>query len=348
MVLSSGGALATLLLWVDGEALDCASSNLDCATWFCETCPYAGVCDAHCGYVVDCDGKYLLDEFDCRVASTHFEHNRCSQWIGNGCCDDGRGYASDSGKVPNFNCSRFEYDGGDCDAGAGGEEPPAGGQEEWCLLLTSTICPNQGMTHTARWDPALRRDDYERAVERWLLDDERLPIVMVENAGANMASFREKKGFAEFLSFRDESVEPLRGKGHAEYRSILYAMQHSSLLARCRGIVKVTGRYFLHNFTSVLRNVTREDAQIVVQSTPSPWQMWDGVLRSEVVGFRNDFDVVQALFDNQNEAEGIPMERTLFVAVREMAQRGFRVSSFPQLEVYPTINSEHTHLITQL
>lgn len=126
-------------------------------------------------------------------------------------------------------------------------------------------------------------------------------------------------------------------------------MRYSSLLRnRCAGIIKITGRYFIHGLDAIIDRIREADLQVVVQSTPSPWTMWDGVLRSEVVGFENDVALVHALFENQDEAAGLPMERKLFTGARELRRHGKRLGYFPTLPIPATINSEHTHTLTEL
>ncbi|KAJ8609148.1 hypothetical protein CTAYLR_006078 [Chrysophaeum taylorii] len=368
-------------LWLDGEALACKDSGLDCSVWFCPDCPYASTCDAHCGFcesiaavplskasqcaamggILDCAGQ-CLKPADCVLSTLGYA--TCDRWLGNGCCDDGLGYVSDLGKSPHFNCPAFQCDGGDCDRCSNGdddpepassafeasEEPPP--RDQWCLLLTSTICPAQGMTHTVRADPEIRRKDYVRAVSQWARGNgTALPIAVVENSGANLTALKAvvpANAQFDFVSFHDADIQPYRGKGHAEYGAILHAMRRSALLRGCSTIVKITGRYFIENIDAAIETLKLEGARVAVQSTPSPWVTWDGVLRSEVVAFANDPVLADDLFGNQDEAIGMPMERSIFVAVRELRNRGTRIGHFPALSVTPTINAEHTHMITIL
>ena len=58
---------------------------------------------------------------------------------------------------------------------------------------------------------------------------------------------RVATGRADFVSYHDTSVETTKGKGHAEARAILTAMNSSRLLQRCDRVAKVTGRYFVEN-----------------------------------------------------------------------------------------------------
>lgn len=324
------------LLVVDGVETTCAESSLDCATWFCPTCPFSGTCDAHCGYCqVDCDGRCWTPD-ECRVDALGYE--TCEPWIGNGCCDDGLGYPSDTGARPRFNCEAFGCDGGDCDCEPTALEPT---QADWCVLLTATVCPARDMTHTTRRDPVLRRSDYDAALAQWA--DGQMPVIFVENSAANLTAWRKGRN-ADFISFRDAQVRPELGKGQAEYRSILHAMAHATI--NCSMLVKVTGRYFIHDLDRVVAALPPAD--LVVQSTPSPWTLWDGVLRSEVVAFRNDPNLVHRLFAGQDERIGVPMERTLFLAERDLRAAGLAVARFPSLTVTPTPNAEQSQLVVEL
>ena len=335
------------LLWVDGEALTCARSGLSCDEWFCPECIYSHACDSYCGYCKaldhDCQGPLLAT--DCELESLGFRS--CKDWLGNGCCDDGYGYESDSGRRVDFNCPEFHCDKGDCDSCTTDKERPpfvTGKQEPWCLLLTSTVCPHQKMTHTVRRDPALRRDDYLKSLRQWAVASS-LPFVVVENSAANLTALRREFTNFEFVSFRDASIEPSRGKGDAEYRAIKYALKHSTLLGSCDRVVKITGRYFLENFDKVLKNLTPLKPQVVIQSTPSPWTLGSGVTRSEVVAFENNDDLVDRLFAGQDETRHMPMERILFLALQDFQGT---VAHFPPLHVPPTPNAEHLDIITRL
>lgn len=76
-------------------------ATLHCAEWFCPGCPYAGYCDAYCGF---CDGSMIVQ--DCRGVHAP------SIFVGDGFCDS-RIYLFD-GKLVDFDCPEFECDGGDC------------------------------------------------------------------------------------------------------------------------------------------------------------------------------------------------------------------------------------------
>ena len=88
------------------------------------------------------------------------------------------------------------------------------------------------------------------------------------------------------------------------------------------------------------------DADIVVQSTPSPWSLGDGVLRSEVVGF--DASLLDALLGGQDESRGRPAERALFEGAQRLERSGVKVARFPALRVRPTRNAEQSTVVSEL
>ncbi len=88
------------------------------------------------------------------------------------------------------------------------------------------------------------------------------------------------------------------------------------------------------------------DADVVVQSTPSPWSLGDGVLRSEVVGF--DASLLDALLGGQDESRGRPAERALFEGFQKLERAGRAVARFPPLRVRPTRNGEQSTVVSEL
>ena len=144
-----------------------------------------------------------------------------------------------------------------------------------------------------------------------------------------------------------------RGKGIAEYRAIRFALEHSEIIRRYRPshIAKVTGRYFVRNLDEELHRVAHatcsnsakkgnEGPRLVVQSAQSPWTLWDGVIRSEVIGW--EIGLEDWLFGSQDEAVGRPMERILFERARSLKFTNGTVAKFRALEIDPARNGEGT------
>jgi len=231
-------------------------------------------------------------------------------------------------------------------------EPPSPqpmGSRGWALLLTTTIAPLSSITHTQRKNPQLRLRDYVKAITRWasstaaVSGKEPYPLVIVESSGANLTVFRQAIEAArgqmdaserqscrhiEVLSHRIEpaDLDISRGKGVAEAASLRYAVAHSVTIrdAGITHVVKVTGRYFVGNLDAEIDRLRLQSSSVghapgprlVVQSTPSPWTLFDGVLRSEVIGWQLGLE--NWLFEDQDERQGRPMERLLFERAREL------------------------------
>ncbi len=303
-------------LWLDGARAACDAAL--CGAWFCKDCPFAGACDRTCGLcdaaepcaadtIRDCDGRCTTDAPK-----------------SDGCC------------ASRFNCASHDYDAGDCEPPASFEEAPA---SDWCILLTATICPSSSMTHTVLRDAVARRRDYVSTLESYAASSKR-PIVLVENSGAALDELRRAAPSAHFVSFTDDEVDASKGKGHAEHRAIRRALP---ALQRCRRIVKITGRYFVEGLDAVLDGM---DADVVVQSTPSPWSLGDGVLRSEVIGF--NATLLDSLLGGQDESRGRPAERALFEGFQKLERSGRTVARFPPLKVRPTRNAEQSTVVSEL
>jgi len=87
-------------------------------------------------------------------------------------------------------------------------------------------------------------------------------------------------------------------------------------------IVKVTGRYFIPTLVDEINRVGKK-ASLIVQGTENFWSMYEddgGVIRSEVVGWKKGME--GWLYEGQNEAIGVPMERVLALKARDLEARG--------------------------
>ena len=119
------------------------------------------------------------------------------------------------------------------------------------MLLTATVAPAASMTHTVRRAPQLRAREYARALRDWAANAS-VPVVVVENSNANLTALRAAVGPGaagrfEFVSPPAPAVPdaPSRGKGHAEYAALRWALLHARTLRQggpCRRVLKVTGR----------------------------------------------------------------------------------------------------------
>jgi len=220
-----------------------------------------------------------------------------------------------------------------------------------CILLTMSIPTHQLMTNSKRNSPRLRLREYKRTLQKYVKMKRDVgsgvPIVVVENTGGNLSELREvvadEDGF-EFVSFVEGGLRGREalGKGWAEGRAIQYAIGHSRLLNSCEFIIKITGKYFIPAILDIAENTDPKNTQLIVQSTPNFWSMWDdekgnsGIVRTEVVGFQKE--IAEWLFQGQDESKGEPMERIVKIRSQEITQG---LQYFPLLHLLePVKNAE--------
>ena len=302
----------------DGELRDCREAlgeegggGMSCLRDFCDDCEFAGACDKSCGVCSAPDDG-----------------------VGGG------GGALHSSWQPVLQQRH----------GVEGQSAHADG---WCVVLTASIAPSQSMTNTKRWAPNLRRREYEASIRGWVTELQAMGydrpedggeqplafIIFAESSRGNLESLRREVPLSlqhhfEFLSFRHPEVPIMRGKGHAEYLSIKHAVENSLLVQQhCSHVVKVTGRYAIKNLLRILGEYHTDKTDLVLQSSPPTWQIHDGVVRSEVVGFRKE--LVDYLFSGQSESQGRPMEYLLRKRAEDLERTaGRNVSFFEKLEIW--------------
>jgi hypothetical protein len=150
------------------------------------------------------------------------------------------------------------------------------------LLMTATITPPPGVV-TARADPAVRLEDYRKALafNLGLLGAGVDRIVFVDNSASDLGPLRraaESAGHAdrcEFIGFHGLDYPPDYGYGYGEFRLLDHAMGHSRTIAGAgegSRVVKVTGRYLVRNLLRLLRKLPREfDLACDIRNARRPW-----------------------------------------------------------------------------
>lgn len=152
------------------------------------------------------------------------------------------------------------------------------------LILTATITPPQGAVQLSRVDPMLRLRDYHDALDFYLacLNAGFISgIVFADNSASDVTLLRnlvrdrgaEKK--VEILSFNGLDHSPAFGRGYGEFKLIDFVVDRSSILQKVSKdapIWKVTGRYVLRNFESIIRSRPREvDIYCHCRNIPKHW-----------------------------------------------------------------------------
>ena len=168
------------------------------------------------------------------------------------------------------------------------------------VLLTMAINPFLDLTvrgmHQQR-NVTERLVTYQRSVRAWA-DNSSLPVVVVENTGADLAPLRAQvTNSARAREFEFHSL-PVRANlsddiGAAEANAVIDAIDASTMLrARRRKydlVFKITGRYFVPDFERIVRSACELDGNgasppsFVV--TRSPWMPKFGRQETTVIGF---------------------------------------------------------------
>ena len=122
--------------------------------------------------------------------------------------------------------------------------------ERYLVVMTATIIPAATVT-VERADPALRLEDYKRALRFWLAY--RHPameqILLIENSGADLSELREiaerenpLAKAVEILSVPAAAIPAWSNYGYAEMRMLDEGLAQSRLRQTTTHMIKVTGR----------------------------------------------------------------------------------------------------------
>jgi hypothetical protein len=153
------------------------------------------------------------------------------------------------------------------------------------LLLTATITPPPNAAHLARTDPALRLQDYERALDQHLAELGRGVIdrlVFAENSASDVSSLIARadavglRDKTEFLVFDGLGYPPEYGRAYGEMRLVDHTMQHSKIIAAedvaATMIWKLTGRYVVRNLEAIVaRRPAAVDLYCNMRNYPRRW-----------------------------------------------------------------------------
>jgi len=128
------------------------------------------------------------------------------------------------------------------------------------IILTTTVhVTPYSSTQINKQD---RINTYLKAILQWLKNTN-LNIIVVENSGYIFEELKTEleiyKDRFEIITFNEKGPSGyeqyqlyLTSKGGLEINSIYYAFDNSNLLKQSNFIIKITGRYFIHNFEGFL------------------------------------------------------------------------------------------------
>jgi hypothetical protein len=132
------------------------------------------------------------------------------------------------------------------------------------LLLTATI-DTQGCLCEFYNDKATRAKDYFDTAKKYLEQTE-LDLVLIENSNLlydYAPDWATNNPRLELITFNGNSGASQFGKGHAENKAVLTAIDHSSKLSSASMLFKVSGRYFAKGISEVIQNFN-EDRHLAV------------------------------------------------------------------------------------
>jgi hypothetical protein len=188
------------------------------------------------------------------------------------------------------------------------------------LLLTGTVKP-ENMILTKLMDPAIRKEQYLRALDFWLTKTS-IRIVFVENSGVNLSSYFQDEIASkrlEILTFKDNTSPRELGKGFGEINCMLYAHTVSRFIKDADFIFKVTGRLKIMNFESFLNRLASNEIDVSADlsnnlnfSDSRFWGYRPAFFYEHLFGFRNLL----------NDSKGIFFEHILAKAILQSLRKG--------------------------
>jgi hypothetical protein len=193
------------------------------------------------------------------------------------------------------------------------------------LLLTATIHPRSTI-FVRRSDPMIRLTDYRIALSRWLSEPAISRIVFCENSGADLDQLRFDAAQQNihnqeiiFISYTAPEPDGARGKSYGELGILSHVLSRLVLGDSAR-ILKVTGRYAVDNFESILVDIRRHGNADII-TTPGSLQGW---VPSECFYATTAFLCRYLLRKREliNEAKGFYFELALAQAIAEAIRDG--------------------------
>lgn len=125
------------------------------------------------------------------------------------------------------------------------------------LFLTGTIAP-QNVPNLERTNVNDRENDYYNALQKWMKYE--IPVVFCDNSNFESKKIQllfDSNNNCEYIKFKTE--KSYLGKGHGEAEILIYAYNNSELLQGADLIIKITGRYTIANFLSLIKKVDKKD-----------------------------------------------------------------------------------------
>ena len=144
------------------------------------------------------------------------------------------------------------------------------------IILTTTVFV-QDKLYIFQNNPQERINTYLTSINKWLNNTD-FNILVVDNSGYTFPEFEENEHF-QIISFKENEIPEAnyllqnKSKGASELFAINYAFNNCKFKEKSKYIIKITGRYFIHNFKEYLESLNTFD--VICQN---------GMNRCELVG----------------------------------------------------------------
>lgn len=182
--------------------------------------------------------------------------------------------------------------------------------QPWCILLTT--CVRRENSTPEKTKEIL--EVYKKSINKWLETD--LPIIVVDSSDYE---FKEYEGTR--LKVCKFKCKETKSSSISESLSILYAIHNCNHTRKYKNIVKITGRYYIDDFSSILNNVG-DDSDLYIQHLNNSDIQWQ---HSEVFGFNKKYadDIFQPIIKKK-----LTMEKQLWNISHTS---NYNVRTFPKM-----------------
>lgn len=214
------------------------------------------------------------------------------------------------------------------------------------IFLTGCIHP-EGMSFTALQDPVVREAQYVEAI-RFYLTTTDLPVLFVENSGADLSSlFSDEisRGRLEIITFVGNDYDRNLGKGYGEIRIIEKALSDSHFIQNADFVFKITGRYQVLNINAFISQYEKCNRLELLVDLKQQLQYSDSRFWGSTVQFLQD--VLMQYKEKINDSENYYFEHALCHATHEAIAKKYAFSCLqytPRYKgTYGTNNKRYRH-----
>lgn len=181
--------------------------------------------------------------------------------------------------------------------------------EAYCILLTT--CVNRKNATPEKTKELLKI--YTNAIDKWLQTD--LPIIVVDSSDYEFKEYKNTR-----LKVCHFMCKETGSSSISEALSISYAIHNCGHTRKYKNIIKITGRYFIEDFSSIMKKMG-DNSDLYIQHINNPVIKWQN---SEVFGFNKRYadEIFKPVIEN-----GIKMENRLW----EVSHSNYTVVTFQKM-----------------